>query len=501
MAAINALTAGRTWKERVFLKGNFTVTQLPLPSNIILDFTEAKLFQANATNIHMLVNNDLVNGNSNIEIVGSILDQNRAGQTVTGANYTSRNSVHMEKVNNLYIHDTQFLNPLACAVLAKDCNNVWFDHNYVTNAYQLGIYLWSPTLGTGNHAWVTNNRMYDLRENSIGVQGYNDVWVDKNDLELTGTVPINTQGTNLHILNNKIKTCNRSGISLCAEGTHIGDYSEIINNTVENAESNDTTQVGLTNQAGAGIHAGVSEAADWIIVRDNRVFGGANQSNVAFGMRIEHSQYMQVLNNRVKGWNRSGITIAGVNVAFPSTRIASQDRAIVEGNIVVGNGLINDATTTFRGGISLYGSGSDTDYLTNILVRNNICFNNIDYGIRFKNCKNVWIEDNHLSGNTVGALLNGGSTAGIIRIRNNDGYITENAGTSTQSGNGTNKVFNIAHGLSAAPTKVNVGAGSADAIGPFYWTSDATNIIVTYPTAPQSGSSNVVLRWIAEVFA
>src|SRR5262245_28795339 len=437
MAAINALTAGRTWKERVFLKGNFTVTQLTLPSYIILDFTEARLFQANATNIHMLVNNDLTNGNSNIEIVGSILDQNRAGQTVTGANYTSRNSIHMEKVTNLYVHDTQFLNPLACAVLAKDCNNVWIDRNYVTNAYQLGFYLWSPTLGTGNHAWITNNRTYDLRENCIGIQGYNDVWVDKNDLELTGTVPINTQGTNLHILNNKVKTCNRSGISLCAEGTHIGDYSEIVNNHVENAESNDTTQLGLTNQAGAGIHVGISDAADWVIVKDNRVFGGANQSNVAFGMRCEHSQYMQVLNNRVKGWNRNGITIAGVNVTFSgSGRVASQDRALVEGNIVVGNGLINDATVAFRGGISLYGQGSETDYLTNIMVPDNICFNNIDYGIRFKNCKNVYIEDNFLSGNTVGALLNGGSTSGIIRIRNNDGYVTEGKGNSVQSGTG-----------------------------------------------------------------
>jgi hypothetical protein len=90
-----------------------------------------------------------------------------------------------------------------------------------------------------------------------------------------------------------------------------------------------------------------------------------------------------------------------------------------------------------------------------------------------------------------------GATSG--KIRTLDVYTTKK-GKSTQSGNGTTKIFNIAHALQAAPTSARVTAGSADAAGTPAVTFDATNIIVTYPIAPPSGSSNLIWNWDASVF-
>lgn len=93
----------------------------------------------------------------------------------------------------------------------------------------------------------------------------------------------------------------------------------------------------------------------------------------------------------------------------------------------------------------------------------------------------------------------GGAGATLGKIRAFDQY-SVNRGTSSQNGNASTKVFNIAHSLPAAPSKASVIAGHADALGPFVVTKDATNVIVTYPIAPPTGSSNVVLNWEASVF-
>jgi hypothetical protein len=84
-------------------------------------------------------------------------------------------------------------------------------------------------------------------------------------------------------------------------------------------------------------------------------------------------------------------------------------------------------------------------------------------------------------------------------VKGNRGYTTENSGIATFSGNGTTTTFTFAHGLAGTPKMAVVTAGSSDAKGDFYVTYDATNITVTYATAPPSGTNNVVLNWYAEM--
>jgi hypothetical protein len=90
-------------------------------------------------------------------------------------------------------------------------------------------------------------------------------------------------------------------------------------------------------------------------------------------------------------------------------------------------------------------------------------------------------------------------TAGNFRIIDYRRGAT-NGGTSTQSGNGTTKAFNIAHGLLTTPVKFRADNTSDDAIGPYKTTATSTNIVVTYPLAPVSGSSNLSWVWSAEAY-
>jgi hypothetical protein len=94
-----------------------------------------------------------------------------------------------------------------------------------------------------------------------------------------------------------------------------------------------------------------------------------------------------------------------------------------------------------------------------------------------------------------GTITKGGLSIKAIYVTT---YRTENSGTATFSGNGSQTQFTIAHGLAGTPTTAVVTAGSNDAKGDFYVTYDATNIYVTYATAPPSGTNNVVLRWYAK---
>jgi hypothetical protein len=82
------------------------------------------------------------------------------------------------------------------------------------------------------------------------------------------------------------------------------------------------------------------------------------------------------------------------------------------------------------------------------------------------------------------------------------GKFTENWGSTTFTGNASTTAFNIAHLLNAAPAFYRVTADTDDALAPFSYAVDSTNITITYPFAPPtpaSGSDNLSFRWEAKV--
>lgn len=82
--AFTYLTSARTWKETVKLIGDFTIDGvIAVPSYTILDLTEANIFLANDSDCNIIENSDTVSGNTHLEIIGGMLDGNKANNAAT----------------------------------------------------------------------------------------------------------------------------------------------------------------------------------------------------------------------------------------------------------------------------------------------------------------------------------------------------------------------------------------------------------------------------------
>jgi hypothetical protein len=83
-----------------------------------------------------------------------------------------------------------------------------------------------------------------------------------------------------------------------------------------------------------------------------------------------------------------------------------------------------------------------------------------------------------------------------------DGTVTVsndvNLATATFSGDGIQKEFQIAHGLSSTPDAWTVHATSDAASGISHSTADSTNITIVYDTAPPSGTDNITVNYLYE---
>lgn len=71
----------------------------------------------------------------------------------------------------------------------------------------------------------------------------------------------------------------------------------------------------------------------------------------------------------------------------------------------------------------------------------------------------------------------------------------ENTGKATGSGTGSATVFNVAHGLGSNPSNAMIICSSHTIT--FTYTTDTTNIVVTFTSAPPSGTNNVIFYWRA----
>jgi hypothetical protein len=73
---------------------------------------------------------------------------------------------------------------------------------------------------------------------------------------------------------------------------------------------------------------------------------------------------------------------------------------------------------------------------------------------------------------------------------------SERVGKHQANGNASTTVFNIAHGLGSLPTYafISVAQSGSTSLARSY-TMDATNIVVTFASAPSSGTNNVVIYW------
>jgi len=182
------------------------------------------------------------------------------------------------------------------------------------------------------------------------------------------------------------------------------------------------------------------------------------------------------------------------------------ENIVIEGNVLVDASWANvgvvlgDDTNHQRSAIAILNTDQANTAKRNIVITNNIVRNVVrtyTNGILVDNQYSyVYIYDNDLR-DAAGEKLY--CIASNAVIKRNLGYVTENSGTATFSGDGSTTQFKIAHGLVKAPSKVLVTPMTADAAGDFYVTADDTYIYINYSTAPASGTDNVKVSWYAEV--
>lgn len=94
---------------------------------------------------------------------------------------------------------------------------------------------------------------------------------------------------------------------------------------------------------------------------------------------------------------------------------------------------------------------------------------------------------------SAGVIANGDTLQQVLQKLSGNIAAISSSSTyiSTQSGVIGTTVFNIAHGLAGTPTYIAAFANSADAVGSFYTSADATNIIISYSIAPPAGTNNL----------
>jgi len=174
----NGLTSGRTWKERVVWKGNFTVdTSLLIGSYTIFELDG--LIQAeDNTSTPILKNlNHGESVNTHIDIIGGIYDLRKNFQTPVNINVPT---IWFYKIENFSIQNT--------IVYGGKTTVVFTTYEPMGD----GICVWD-----GSYGYITNNHVYDSDYDGIKIQlsGSHDVVIAENVLVDNGASGIQITGT------------------------------------------------------------------------------------------------------------------------------------------------------------------------------------------------------------------------------------------------------------------------------------------------------------------
>ena len=147
--ALDNLTAGRTWKDIVKIRGNYTISKITIPSFVTLDLHNCRLFQANATNTLMIENADATNGNTDIEFIGGLVDGNRVNQTGGGTADTT-SLLRFTKCNNVSVHDGKWIHAnYHCLYFKNPTTGIIVSNNRFENWKQEGVHLMARDLASG----------------------------------------------------------------------------------------------------------------------------------------------------------------------------------------------------------------------------------------------------------------------------------------------------------------------------------------------------------------
>jgi parallel beta-helix repeat protein len=414
-AAMNHLTSGRTWKETVVFEDNLTIDNtIPIPSWTIIEIL-GRLTLANWVNASMFINSDTVNGNTEIELTGGILDGNSANQ-----NYGGRNVVlaRMVNVTNLMIHDMEFYNATHRSIDVFFSSNVLISNVYseaqqVTKKGAVGIMVDDSSNVT------IQNAIIKAADDGIAIVAENN----------------NTVVSDVTLSNISLSSSYANGLRLCQS-----DRSYNANDTVAMRRIS-VSNLSVTSTDGAnskGIHMLYPSTSTSIL--EDLTFSNIhiyNQSQDAISLKsVRHAQFN---NLEIRGVARHAVNMQAPNVSdvtFSNFQMYDYAKTVTGNGFNVGDinspvsnfqaigGLIDTSTMAGSSGVRLVnainsvverviirninGNGIEVRSGGNVVSDNTVDFNTCS-GVYLRASSNNSISGNSIANNVDGIVLNSSS--------------------------------------------------------------------------------------------
>lgn len=325
------------------------------------------------------------------------------------------------------------------------------------------------------------------------------------------TTTVKTAGRRNRILDSQVYFGTTNALWIAGQNTHVvgsviaqqdtGDVI-LINGYYDNKIWD--CQIRQPGTTGACIHL-VGGGSDQTDIQRNHLWAGANAVAAAAKALIwlEATSSNGVINTLIQDNTIEGVL--GPEILLQGTA----GSAGIRGTVITGNRFYQNTNMPSDNTYAVVDSSGAS--LSSIVIANNV-INGNTATLRYKSILNLGAAITATSRITIignVGLYVASVLSGIVaptpiyqranHINNGTANVrSDNSGQVTLSGTGSATAFTIAHGLASTPSSVRVTPGSAAAATPFYVTSDATNITVTFTTAPASGTNNVVLNWNAD---
>lgn len=357
--------------------------------------------------------------------------------------------------------------------------------NYVIKLGAEGDQLSSEEVSTGASAWGITVDANNIATNALVTRGRRNR-VERCQIANGTSRALYVNGQNSIIVGNNLHQ------PLVGDVVFVQGYPDhkIFDNQIFGA--------GNTN-SNAGLN--ISGIAN-VIVRGNHIWSGSGGSAQVTAANIHLQgaglQDIQIINNVIEG-------NLGPEILFNCGGSVELKGVTVTGNVFFNSNITDNTYAVFR----LHGSGAGS--LHDVVITGNTFLATdathrysavMQYAVTGHTVSRFLVDTNvglYVKALTTGTTAGEGITWGMntIQVDGSTTVRTVNDGVATFSGTGSQTAFTIAHSMGAAVKSVTVTPGSVGAASNYYVTSDATNITVTFTTAPASGTNNVVLNWRA----
>ena len=496
-SALDSLTSGRTWKETVVLIGDFIVSQtIKLPSYTVLDLTQAKIKLSDDANVDILTNSDSDSGNVEIEILGGVIDGNKANQTAG----QTRLGIVLTKVTNFKIDGTTVKNvgtsdsnDIAKGIDLVNCERGEIISVYATANNHYGIHLWEC-----KDIVVRSCFSYGNERHGFGGSGNQDCkWIENYAIDnllqgfwfrnlinclIKGNHAISTDGSGEIGIQIKQDT---------AETTGVAENNEIVDNVI----------VGFRDSTyGHGIY--LQNHIKNTLVKGNVI------RECRLGALLVNAHYTDIVANKFV--NNTERDILDVDGSSTSIKIANNylfgcKRTSIETNCkygkIAGNYIKNagnEADNTYYG--IYYRDRYYVDIKNNTIESD--ATNKPAYGIYLSGdyAHHIIVKYNRIFGFATAAIgmtaTFGNEGSGGNEIKFNEGYTTENSGTATITSGATS--VTVSHGLVGTPAKIIVTPITPLGSASKWWVTNITDTSFDI-VVDSDPAQDVTFAWQAEV--